>query len=743
MRKQGNVYKSRRKRAVRWQSKKLPIVAAFFVFVTLFMMFEIYHWQSFAGDAYAVRAMNQVINRHGGTDRITAPTRGRITDRNLQNLALSSVIYDFFVDVRMLNQRSDAEFEGNRAIFMDFFGWTAAQFNEMLARDTHHFVFMRGATYEQRLEFEAWLEDSPFFTRDIHFEQGSRRNYIHNNLAAPVLGFQRGLWWGLEHHYNHLLEGYAGRNMTVFGPEGNIVTERINPIHGFNIVTTLDLRFQRFAEDLVQRWATDARAGHGSIIVMNPHTGEVLAMAQYPSFDANSPADINLLTSPNSTQHLQNLQPDSEEFFDYLFRIWANFNVSATFEPGSIYKSFTAAKALDAGVITTSQMFYCTGFVYRAGHRIHCWIYPRTHGQLTLTQALAVSCNVAHIYIAEALGRYGFWQYQRDFGFGTITGIDLPGENAGVVFTAAELNASELATSSFGQRFTTTPIQSISAFASLVNGGNIVRPHVVSQAVCDNNNVVFTQNTSPQRRVITPSVSNWLRRAMAYTVTDGTARNAIIDGFTQGGKTGTAEQGLQESPDFTWSLTYIGYFPVEQPRYIIQVLLHEVPPEVYDAGFTSVVPMYREMMSEIIAIRGMLPDTQTTQAANLPQTEFVENFVGMGVQQAINRLNTLGRGYTFIGSGNVVASQFPPATTRSVSDSPIILHLESDGTTPLTPVPDVVGQPLNFAREILEQSGFTPRIFRYNLEEEGETVHAQTGQGVALPAGTDILITIR
>ncbi|MCL2353267.1 MAG: penicillin-binding transpeptidase domain-containing protein, partial [Defluviitaleaceae bacterium] len=700
------------KRAKRWQRYKLPLMAIVFAFIFGYFLLQIYGWQTLAGQEYAIRTMNQVLNRHGSDDRIISPNRGSITDRNFQTLAMSSIAYNIFVDVRMLNQRGEVEFNHNMAIFRDFFEMSPLEIEEMLARDTHYFVIQRLVPYSQMINFQDWVADRDylarqderrFFTRDIHFEEQSRRNYVHSHLAAPILGFQRGLWWGLEHQYDNFLVGYSGRHMTTVNPDGNISTDRIAATHGANIVTTLDLNIQRYAEDVVARWA-GGRAGHGSVIVMNPHTGEILAMAQYPSFDANNPASISSLTT-NQTEHLSTLDPTSQEFVDYLFRIWANFNISGTFEPGSTYKAITMAKALDLGLVSPNQTFYCRGFRDIAGHRIRCSSYRRGGlGLINLTQALALSCNTAHMYIAEAIGRENFWNYQRDFGFGTVTGIDLPGENPGLVFTPAELNPAELATSSFGQRFTVTPLQAVASFAPLINGGYVVRPHVVSQVVDGNNNSLFVQDTTPQRQVVSAEVSNWMRGAMAYTVTAGTARSAAISGFSQGGKTGTAEQGLQEEPGFTWSLSYIGYFPLENPQYLILTLLHEVPPAVFSAGTTNTLTMHREMVQEIIRLNNIPPDLEgATQQETIPESEIVGNFVGLPVQQAINAIGVTGRGYTLAGSGNIVLSQFPPAGVRASMDFDLVLYLTPDGETPLVAVPDVIGQPLSFARDLLEQ----------------------------------------
>ncbi|MDR2183464.1 MAG: hypothetical protein LBE55_04750 [Clostridiales bacterium] len=751
----------------RWRSKKLSIMAFFFVLILGFFLFEISRWQSFAGEAYAVRTLTQIVNRHSTDDRLMIqPTRGTITDRNMQSLAVSSTVYNIFVDVRMLAQRSEQEQANNRYVLTEFFGLEHHAFNRLLERDddgtliynTYHHVVLRGLPHSDIEDYEAWLVGiaaarEGFRIRDIYIEEDSHRSYVFGSVAAPILGFHRGLWWGLEDWYDQFLTGSPGRTMTAFDNQGNLGTERIAPTHGNTVVTTLDMTIQRFAEEIAGQAARDFRASHGSVIVMQPFTGELFALAQYPGFDANRPADPEGIVGEAFAAQLADLDPTSQEFFDILNIVWRNFNITGTFEPGSTYKSIVVAKALEEGVISPNQTFYCPGFKYVAGHRIHC---SRTwgHGLLTLTQALAVSCNVAHMDIAEILGRDLFWQYQRDFGFGIPTGVDFPGENPGYVFPLSGLNESELATSSFGQRFTATPIQTITSFATLINGGNVVRPHFVSQVIDARGEVVFSHNAPQvQRRVITTETSDWVRRAMEYVVTDGTGRLAAIEGFAVAGKTATSENGQVGEPD-SYSLSFIGYFPIEQPQYLIKVLLHEVPVEVWEAGQRSVAPVFRDVAQEIIMLRGMAPTQDFAAHSPIFGEDYtvIEDFVGLTVPQAVARLNSLGIEYEFIGTaGNIIEAQFPVAGTRTTGDAHIVLSLENDGSAELAEVPPVIGQPQEFAREILIAAGFVPR-FAFDdhlpyteagsIQASQPVVRFQAIYGTRLPHGTEVLLRV-
>jgi len=754
-------------RSRRWRSKKLSAIAILFLCALGFFLFEISQWQSFAGEAYAVRTLTQVFNRHSEGDVVLQPSRGTITDRNMQSLAVSTTVYNVFIDVRMLAQREADEQASNRLALTEFFGIEQSYFDGLLARNsdgvlihnTYFHVVLRGLTHSEIESYEAWLENMTttregFRIRDIHLQEDALRNYVFGNVAAPIVGFWRGIWWGLEDWYNEYLQGTIGRSMTVFDADGNLSSERIPPVNGGMVVTTLDMAMQRFSEEIAMHFAQDFYATHSSVIIMQPFTGELFALAQYPSFDSNSPADADGVVGAAVSAHLAGLEPNSQEFFNYMMEtVWRNFNITRTFEPGSTYKSITMAKALEEGIITPGSMFYCPGYKEVAGHRIHCsrrW----GHGRINLTQALAVSCNVATMDIAELLGRDLFWQYQRDFGYGVLTGIDFPGENAGYIFSLSGLNDSELATSSFGQRFTATPIQTISSFATLINGGNVVRPHLVSQVIGADGEIVFAQNAPQvQRRVISTETSDWFREAMEYVVTEGTGQAAGIEGFAIAGKTATSENGTVGEPE-SYSLSFIGYFPIDNPQYLVMVLLHEVPIEVFEAGGRSAAPMFREVAQEIILLRGMVP-TQGIHAQN-PVFEndsiLVENFVGMTVPQAVSRLNALGFEYEFIGvAGNFVAAQFPAANTRISGESPnIVLSLEEDGQSILEEIPNVAGLPLDFAREILIEHGFVPRVVHDGYFSEDDTlaqtqlaVRSQVLYGMRLPIGTEVLLRVQ
>ena len=756
---------------------KFLIAAIIFLCILVYFSFQLFRQQTQSHQLAAVRSIEQLFNYYSRGDRILIPNRGSIVDRNMQTLAISSITYNVVLDVRMLSGRSSNTVDDTRQVMFDIFGITESEFNVMIARDnngelinnTYHLIVARNIPHSHFETYQQWLADSRVFTRivngerqyrrrtvlDIHFMEESRRSYVHNNLAAPIIGFHRGsvtnpdgVWRGLESMYNDFLTGSHGRILTTMEYEG-ITTTRTPPSHGYTVVTTLDLNIQRLAEEISREWALEFQAGVGAVIVMNPFSGEILAMAQYPSFDANAPADVTRLNSVALANELSQLDPDSEEFIAALYSVWANFNISYAFEPGSTFKSNTIAMALEEGLITPNTMFYCNGFrEFAGGVRIPCsarW----GHGAINLTQALAFSCNVALMDIVEMIGRRTFLNYQHDFGFGVRTGIDLPGEITGLLFTEANLNAIELATSSFGQRFLATPIQSIASFAPMINGGDFMQPFVVSQVIDNNGAIVMENRPTTQRRVLSADTSDFLRTAMEYTMTIGTGRSGAVPGYATGGKTATGEQGIYGSDDFSWSISFIGYFPVEKPQYLIMTLVHDMPNEVYverGPGNRSVAPMFAQVVQGIAGIRNIPPDREISgTATHIGQSLIMQDFVGMPVALAISELNAAGLAFELVEvAGNVVSAQFPAAGARISENTIVLLNIAADGSV-LNTVPGVEGISVDLARAALQQAGFTPRVVFDNRPDSSNStppiVLKQTlREGMRLPAGTEITL---
>lgn len=498
------------------------------------------------GAEYEAAAKNQQINRY---DITIPPNRGSILDRNNQVLAISTTVYNVALDSLQLAevaQQYPEEQEKTLTTLCEYFPEldynTLKQYVTVnpetgeLYMNNHWKYLVKGIERSVKEELEAMN------LKGVYFEKSSQRSYPLNSSACHLVGFTRGdAQWGLEGYYNSYMEGTPGRSFILYNGADSVVHQDYDAKDGDTIITTIDYNIQKIAEEVVAETAAEWPAKNVAAMVMDPYTGEIYAMAESHSFDLNNPNEIPEWET--DTKYTENWdQLSSEEQLEYLNTMWKNFCVSDTYEPGSIFKPMLVAAALEEGVITPNSSFQCNGYTDIGGYRIKCHLVSG-HGNINVEQIMAQSCNMGVIQIANLLGADKFYEYQREFGFGDYTGIDLPGEAAGQLHSKESIGPTELATMSFGQTFNCTSIQVIAAFSSLINGGNLVKPHVVSQIVDADGNVVLENDTEVVRRVISEKTSAYMRTALKATVENGLAKKLEIDGYSIGCKTGTAQQG--------------------------------------------------------------------------------------------------------------------------------------------------------------------------------------------------------
>ncbi|MCL2617211.1 MAG: penicillin-binding transpeptidase domain-containing protein, partial [Defluviitaleaceae bacterium] len=476
--------------------------------------------------------------------------------------------------------------------------------------------------------------------------------------------------FGLESSFGRELAGQSGRFVT----DSAVGLGQIRD--GYSLITTLDTNIQKFAEEAARSSGAQFMAEAVSVIVMQPHTGEIIAMAQYPSFDNNQPDDVSRVTDPFMREFL--MQLDRNEQIRRLSPAWNNFALSSSFEPGSIFKSLVAAAAYEEGVVSRHSTFFCGGGKMIVDDWIPCWVYPHgQHGVVTLEEAIAVSCNVAFMDIAAAMGPEMFHRYQQYFGFGERTGIDLPGEAAfaPLVFGLNDLRIqAQLATSGFGQGSNSTAIQNITAFASLINGGYLMQPFVVAQIVDSDGNVVYEQEPTVMRNILSRHTSDTVREMMISTVTMGTGVTVGIEGYSIAGKTGTAQQGRRE--DGINSVSFMGYFPAEAPRYITLVFIHRTAEFV--TGFTTANHISRELIENIIRYRGIQPDGQVNFAENVLAVRDGMQLWDMAGQDLVRTtilLNEIGLDYTVVGNGHTISHTIPRAGQHVTAGSRVFLYM--------------------------------------------------------------------
>lgn len=729
---------------------KFWLVRTAFLGVAIFLCWKIIEIKSEYGNEYERRALAQLINSGIESDKAIVPNRGAIMDRNKKALAVSSTVYNVYIDIRVLVQRDEEVQQDTLEKVNQVLGIPMETLQELLKMDgngkkavldTNFHYLAKGISFQTGKELEALNPAC------VYLEDDTKRTYPYNNLASSVVGFVRGdSAWGLESWYNTQLSGKPGRIFRAYDQGGTINTNRYEAEEGYMLVTTLDMKMQQDAERLTEKYGKLYEAPNASMIVMNPNTGEILALAQYPNFNLNDPMNVSGINSEEYVQEWLNLSENEQ--LERLFKVWANFNISSTFECGSIYKPITVAAALEEGIISLDDTFYCSGVREVAGWPIHC--HKRTgHGQQTLDEALANSCNVAMMQIADRTGRDIFYKYQTDFGYGEKTGIDLPGEEAGIIFSIDRLNASELATSSFGQRFNCTPIQAITSFAAVINGGYLLKPYLVSQIVDVKGNITTDNKPTIVRKVISGETSDYLRQTLEKVVSpNGTGWKAVIDGYAIGGKTGTGEQGAREEDD-THSLSFIAYLPVDDPQYLVMALVNRVEPEIYNDGEATAAYMLQEMLQEIIKDKGIQPSYNIVKPDfTLDDTIYVvEDYTGKPINEVTRKLNSNGISYELIGSaGSIISAQHPAAGTKVTKKATVFLTIANDEASELISIPDVTGLEISEAEALLAAAGFEAIV---SVETTGDDntgtalpkVYEQMPEaGVKLPAGAQVKI---
>ena len=678
-----------------------------------------------------------------GYDTTIVANRGSIVDRNNQAFAVSTRVYDLALDVRVLVQSYDAEEQektistlaGIDYLNLDYStlkSYIVTDANGVPAADTHWKILAKKLTREQKEEIEA------LGLKGVVFGADTNRSYPLGIIASDVIGFIRGdSSWGIENEYNSVLSGVDGREFKTYDGGSTAVVQTIEAKDGSTVVTTLDYNIQQYAQQAIDEAVAEYDPQHAAVLVMNPNTGEVYAMADSPSFDSNSPSNPLAVNTDEGFAAEWEAMSDEDQL-KYLTESWKNFNITDTFEPGSIYKPMVVAAALEEGIISESDMFVCNGSKTVYDWTINCW-QRSGHGQQTVEDVLANSCNVAMMDIGEKMGVSLFYKYQKDFGFGEKTGIDLPGEEsaASLIFEESAIGPVELATMSFGQSFTCTAIQVMTAFSAVINGGNLMQPYVVSQIIDSNGEIVYEKTPTLVRKVISEETSNTVRKYLQAVIDTGTGSKAKIEGYAIGGKTGTAQQAIRANKQYT--VTFIGFLPVDNPEIIAIAILDR--PSVYTEGSTSAAPMLKGLLENIIKYLGIQKTEPVDEDSDAAVNTFVlDDLTQYSTNEAITYLNLKGLSYQIVGEGSVVTSSVPHAGTEVNEESTVIVYVTKGANDDnMTQTPDVMGRTYDEAVGALMDAGLSPVV---NGDENGVVVGQNPRKGEYVSNGTEVAITL-
>ncbi len=603
-----NVKRSIRRQFNRLMQRKLVMLYVVIVLAFLFLIGRVAYINAASGDRYA----KIVLDQQQYDSRTIPFKRGDILDRNGTKLATSERVYNVILDAQALLDK-EAYMEPTTQAVETCFGIEASEVQEKAEENptSRYRILKKNVDYETAHQFELMDEDNENYPNihGIWLEEQYIRSYPYDSLASAVIGFTDAGNvgnHGIEESYDSTLNGTDGREYGYLDADSVYSQNVKEPEDGSTVVSTIDLQVQYVVEKYIQEFNEEhkdtAREGEGStntaVIVMNPQNGEILAEAAYPNFDLNNPRDLSAYYSESQLDEMSSIEQS-----EALNSIWNNFCVTSTFEPGSTVKPFTIAAGLELGSLDVDDTFYCGGSLTIADYTIHC-SNRRGHGRMNLQEALENSCNVALMRIADAMGAEGFAKYQALFGFGQYTGIDLPNEaeTSTLVYTADKLGPTELATNSFGQGFNVTMTQMAAAYCSLINGGYYYEPHVVKQIQDENGNVTESKDSVLVRRTVSQDTSDILKEYMLGVVEEGTGRQAAVEGYDIGGKTGTAEKLPRGEGNYV--VSFIGYAPQENPQVMVYVVIDE-PNAKDQANAEFATKMASGIMEEILPYLGV------------------------------------------------------------------------------------------------------------------------------------------
>lgn len=596
-------------------------------------------------------------------DRLITPKRGTILDRNGEGIALTETVNAVSViPVQVKDKEKTAAFLADT---LDL------EYDDVLEKVQQKVALVRIKT---KVDTETARLVRKAELPGVEVDEDVRRIYPYSEMAAQVIGFvgkdNQGII-GLEAKYDDLLEGKQGKILTLTDSRGNEVDseqERIPPEDGKNLVTTLDVVMQQYAEQTIAKAVETKGAKRGVIIILNPQNGEIYAMANYPFFDLNEPFAIQ-----DETLAAQWDSFSQEEKNDLLNKMWRNTAINDTYEPGSTFKIITSSAGLEEGVVTPESSFYCRGFHIAGDRQIKCWRYPRTHGAETFVEGVQNSCNPVFMEVGERLGAETFLEYMKKFGFAQKTGVDLAGEAVGIIHKLDNIGPVELATMSFGQSFQITPLQLLRAASAIVNGGHLITPHFAKGIADENGTMIETFQYEDGEQIISAQTSETMKKILESVVSEGTGNKAYLPGYRIGGKTATSEKLPRRSGKYIAS--FMSFAPAENPQVMALVLIDE-PQGVYYGG-TVAGPVMQELLKNILPYLGIEPvyNEKEQEEAAKEQAE-VPDVKGMSPAEAKNALQKPGLTAELRGEGETVLRQLPPAGETVRKDTKVILYTE-------------------------------------------------------------------
>lgn len=738
------------------------VILIVFIGLALGLCGRLFYLQVVKGNEYRDYVLNNLIQK-----TVIKAQRGTVYDRNMMQLAANATTYRVFISPYDIDK---SEKDGKEV-------YLTTEDAELISRTLSEIMSIDYDTIYEKTqkknrkdetlaknvekkiadEIRQFVEDYGF-SKQIHLQETTTRYYPYGSLAAQcigVMGTDGGLF-GLELQYNKQMSGTDGLYISAKDALSENMPTRyeqyIDAEDGLNVVTTLDVTIQGILENQLEATYKENLAGNQVCgVVMDVKTGGILAMGTYPTFDLNDPYTLvgEYAEKLAACEYEKGTEEYNEYFWELVYSMWKNKTITDTYEPGSTFKIITSAMGLQENVVTADTKFSCTGKLNVAGTTIHCH-KTSGHGNQTFAYQLQQSCNPTMMNVAARLGTKTFWEYFVNFGYTEKTGVDLPGEAAGINHAENRFNAVELATSSFGQTFKTTVLQQITAISTVANGGYVVTPHIVSALTDNDGNVVVSyEDQVNKRQILSQSVCKTLTEILTEGTISGVAKNAYIPGYPIAAKTGTSEK--RDSKDSTLRVgSTVAYGPSDSPSVAVLIIVDEPGTDKKSGGVVA-APYVAKVMEQTLSYLGT--ERQYTQEEMAQLVVTLPSFVYKNVDVAKSGLEKLGVKVEVVGDGDKVMAQFPDGGAQMNKNyGKVLLYTYKDGSMEIPnynygeqEVPNVINNTVSSAVAKLLAAGFNVHI-EGNVNYDagaGAVIVSQTGLGEKWKRGSVVTIECR
>lgn len=710
--------------------KRSMVILIFFTVCIIGLMGRLFYWQVIKGneykqEAYALQTKNRTIS----------PKRGIIYDRNGEILAESISVESISITPKNIKAENKEKTARGLAEILNL------DYENVLAKtkkNTADESIAKKLDKEVTDKVRKWIQEEDITGVNIY--EDIKRYYPNGSLLSNVLGFcgtdNQGLE-GIETQYENILKGVPGQLIIAtdgLGKELPLNDEKYIPSEdGLSLVLTIDEMIQYIAEKYIEQAVRDNNPDYATCTIMDPKTGDILAMVTAPDFNPNDPFTHTVDSVKENWENMSSAERTKE-----LQTLWRNRVITDTFEPGSVFKAVTAAIAIEEGLVDDIDLkkFVCNGLLKIEGWDMKCWRHYNPHGQQSLREALMNSCNPVFMSVALNLGKVKFYDYLTALGVSKKTGVDLPGEVNGIIHAIEQVTDSTVASASFGQGFTLTQLNMLSVLSVFGNDGVLMKPRIVSEILDRDGNVVQENKPEAVKQVFSKETANKVLDMMESVVSEGTGRNGKVKGYYVAGKTSTAEQGRGAAK--TYAASFVALAPATDPKVAIMVTIANPKGELGHQGGAVSAPVVSNILTEVLEYMEVEKD-YTLEDTTVKVT--VPDVTNRTVGEAIRILNNAGLKYSVDSSVDMnamVSAQMPVAGESLIEKSLVKLYIEGNDTRFNTVVPDVTNVDIVTATKKLQDAKLNIKI-----SGSGMSVLQDPPAGTSIEQGSVVRVEFR